>query len=175
MNHIEIEHRGKTYFKSNGKWHLYTGERKPEMDDVLNEKLSILEDEKLLVGEINGEIFVFDRDLPVADNEVMFWSLSRDRFLDLDRAYAKAAVLIVERKDRKLAINKYRNSAVVRHRLRFQRMGKMYTGIRESVKAVPRVTHCWSCKCSLTSGAFPECIACGWILCECGACGCGRR
>ena len=42
---------------------------------------------------------------------------------------------------------------------------------RESLP--PRVTHCWSCKDSLDSTIDLECCGCGWILCACGACGCG--
>jgi hypothetical protein len=36
-----------------------------------------------------------------------------------------------------------------------------------------RVTHCYSCKMHLESDLFMECSACRWIVCICGACGCG--
>ena len=36
-----------------------------------------------------------------------------------------------------------------------------------------RVTHCYSCKRHLDSKVFLECSACHWIICGCGACGCG--
>lgn len=36
-----------------------------------------------------------------------------------------------------------------------------------------RATHCYSCQCSLDSSINLECGTCGWILCTCGACGCG--
>lgn len=175
MTRIELEHEGKKYFKSNGKWYSRLGERQPEMDAVLDRKLSILEDAKLWVGEVDGEIFVFDSEVPPSDNAVTFWSVSKDRFADLNRAHARAAARILEGEDRKIAIEKYRKSVVVRHRLRFHRMGKKYIGIRESSRQVPRDTHCWSCSRSITSDGYPECIECGWILCECGACGCGKR
>jgi hypothetical protein len=35
-----------------------------------------------------------------------------------------------------------------------------------------RFTHCYSCKRNLNSIEFQLCDACGWIRCECGACGC---
>ena len=38
----------------------------------------------------------------------------------------------------------------------------------------PRQAHCWYCKVSLDNSIDYECNNCGWILCECGACGCGR-
>lgn len=37
-----------------------------------------------------------------------------------------------------------------------------------------RVTHCWSCKGHLDNSVDVECATCGWIVCDCGACGCGR-
>lgn len=35
-----------------------------------------------------------------------------------------------------------------------------------------RATHCYSCKSSITMPNL-ECTSCNWIICECGACGCG--
>lgn len=37
-----------------------------------------------------------------------------------------------------------------------------------------RVTHCWSCKSHLDNSVDVECVSCMWIICVCGACGCGR-
>lgn len=36
-----------------------------------------------------------------------------------------------------------------------------------------RETHCYSCKGDLDNAEDLECAACGWIICSCGACGCG--
>lgn len=36
-----------------------------------------------------------------------------------------------------------------------------------------RITHCWRCTSPLDSSIDLECTMCGWILCYCGACGCG--
>lgn len=36
-----------------------------------------------------------------------------------------------------------------------------------------RVTHCYNCKKGLDNKLFFECTACQWIICTCGACGCG--
>jgi hypothetical protein len=38
-----------------------------------------------------------------------------------------------------------------------------------------RITHCWFCKKELDNAIDIECSACGWILCQCGACGCGFK
>ena len=49
----------------------------------------------------------------------------------------------------------------------------------EGVREVPqgqlrrhRHSHCWHCKKHLDTGVDVQCIACGWMLCHCGACGC---
>ena len=36
-----------------------------------------------------------------------------------------------------------------------------------------RVTHCYACKAALDNSIKLECTACNWIICSCGACGCG--
>jgi hypothetical protein len=36
-----------------------------------------------------------------------------------------------------------------------------------------RLTHCYGCKHDLDNEVDVECVACGWIVCRCGACGCG--
>ena len=36
-----------------------------------------------------------------------------------------------------------------------------------------RITHCWSCASRLDNAIDLECSGCKWIICACGACGCG--
>ncbi len=61
-----------------------------------------------------------------------------------------------------------------RHRLRLEKLGKPYLGVQPATRARQhRVTHCYACKRSLDNTIDVECVACGWILCSCGACGCG--
>lgn len=36
-----------------------------------------------------------------------------------------------------------------------------------------RTTHCYRCKSNLDNSINLECSACRWIVCYCGACGCG--
>ena len=38
-----------------------------------------------------------------------------------------------------------------------------------------RVTHCYACKELLDNSIDLECTACNWIICSCGACGCGWK
>jgi hypothetical protein len=40
-------------------------------------------------------------------------------------------------------------------------------------KGQHREAHCWRCKSPLDSDDDLACVICRWMLCECGACGCG--
>lgn len=61
-----------------------------------------------------------------------------------------------------------------RHRAKVAETNKQYLGVRLAQGGRrKRVTHCYSCKSALDNSINLECKACGWILCSCGACGCG--
>ncbi len=52
--------------------------------------------------------------------------------------------------------------------------GKPYRGLsRPTGGWRRRVTHCYTCHAHLDNSSDVECVSCGWILCHCGACGCG--
>lgn len=61
-----------------------------------------------------------------------------------------------------------------RHKERLDQMGLLYSGVR-ALRAGRRQrnAHCYACKEPLNSLAEFECDQCRWILCDCGACGCG--
>ena len=61
---------------------------------------------------------------------------------------------------------------IARHAEEFRRKGiSVPVTIRRSSKK-RRITHCYACKSHLDNAITPECASCGWIICECGACGC---
>lgn len=61
-----------------------------------------------------------------------------------------------------------------RHALFLRKMGRTNHGVQAANSTkVKRVTHCYSCRNQLDSQVDIECSACQWILCTCGACGCG--
>ena len=62
-----------------------------------------------------------------------------------------------------------------RHKARLEKLGRKYQGVRLATHGSlrRRITHCYNCKHGLDNSIDIECIACGWILCKCGACGCG--
>ena len=63
--------------------------------------------------------------------------------------------------------------AIQKHKEYLIKIGKPYSGVNLETTKVHRVTHCYSCKENLDSDFHIECNACGWLICECGACGCG--
>jgi hypothetical protein len=71
------------------------------------------------------------------------------------------------------------NYPIVVHKFFLEQLGIPYKGTRtpeESKKISPtRTSWCWNCKRPLTSQVNLECCACDWILCQCGACGCGHN
>ena len=62
-----------------------------------------------------------------------------------------------------------------RHKERLEKLGKEYLGVRPATHDPlrRRVTHCYVCRKHLDNSIDIECVKCDWILCTCGACGCG--
>lgn len=61
-----------------------------------------------------------------------------------------------------------------KHKMFLREKGIPYNGVRPETKNRPhRSTHCWACKEHLDNTMQVECATCGWIICKCGACGCG--
>lgn len=68
-----------------------------------------------------------------------------------------------------------RRSAVEgKHKTRLNSLGISYLGISSPhIIKKDRITRCYACKKDLDNTIDIECKACGWIICSCGACGCG--
>jgi hypothetical protein len=64
-------------------------------------------------------------------------------------------------------------SAIERHKEHLANLGIEYRGVRFSGAEQQRSTHCYSCKAHLDSRMNIQCASCGWLICSCGACGCG--
>lgn len=62
---------------------------------------------------------------------------------------------------------------ISKHRAHVSRVGVPYLGTRRSTGKSIRKTHCWKCTIPIDNITFFECVSCGWIICDCGACGCG--
>lgn len=42
-----------------------------------------------------------------------------------------------------------------------------------TINKANRIANCYVCRAPLNNAVEVECAECGWILCNCGACGCG--
>jgi hypothetical protein len=61
---------------------------------------------------------------------------------------------------------------VERHRVFLEKQGK--TGDAKIIEPRSnRAAHCYACECNLSSKSNLECTNCSWLICKCGACGCG--
>ncbi len=79
-----------------------------------------------------------------------------------------------EREEQIARQEKERLDLIARHEAFVAKSGKTYQGFITSNKVRnPRITHCYSCYEDLDSRADVECKICGWLVCNCGACGCG--
>ena len=58
------------------------------------------------------------------------------------------------------------------HKKYLESKGILYEGVSVSFKSV-RNTHCYSCKEKISTYTNLICNSCNWIICNCGACGCG--
>ena len=97
----------------------------------------------------------------------------KDRWSDM-KAELQRQLNAVANEQEKVAHEKKKQQAINNHRHFLDSRGIPYQGISEvSPEKRHRVAHCYSCKDELDNSINPECTACKWILCDCGACGCG--
>lgn len=69
---------------------------------------------------------------------------------------------------------KYKEHVIEKHKTQLQKIGVEYKGVKISNEKKPRrTTHCYACKSNLDNYFDIECQVCKWIICDCGACGCG--
>ena len=96
------------------------------------------------------------------------------RTLELIEQKETAERELREREARISRQERERLELIARHEAFVAKSGKTYQGFITSSKVRnPRITHCYSCFEDLDSRADVECKACGWLVCNCGACGCG--
>ena len=66
-----------------------------------------------------------------------------------------------------------RTKVVENHKEFIEKLGKPYVGVSKTKQKKHRTPNCYSCTEKLDNVRDDECNACGWIICKCGACGCG--
>jgi hypothetical protein len=86
-------------------------------------------------------------------------------------AYCHFAQIDIEAEWRRMEAE--RQAVVDAHQRFLACRGLPLASTRRSSGRLRRVTHCYNCKSNLDNAVDVECEACGWIICSCGACGCG--
>ena len=89
------------------------------------------------------------------------------------RRFYSSKISSVEEKPA-FSFHEYREQAMTNHREKMSNLHKPYQGtVKPQPKRAKRKTYCYSCKKPLNSDLDQECMTCKWMLCHCGACGCG--
>jgi hypothetical protein len=78
-----------------------------------------------------------------------------------------------DRRQQQELVERRRREAIEKHKAYLTKNKKHYAGITEGSTKRHRVAHCYSCKENLDSSLHIECNSCTWLICYCGACGCG--
>ncbi len=89
-------------------------------------------------------------------------------FLQTDRARARS-----EMEKRAELIEEKKRQAIQKHKEFIEKLGFDYQGVQPLEAKHRRITHCYGCKADLDSKINIQCASCGWLICSCGACGCG--
>ena len=84
-----------------------------------------------------------------------------------------ADFLTIDRERRIRELEEKRNNVIEKHKAFVTNLGVNYHGTELINTRKGRKTHCYRCKRKLDSATGIQCALCHWIICSCGACGCG--
>lgn len=70
------------------------------------------------------------------------------------------------------ALAEFDGPVVENHSAYLGRIGKPAANLQEASSSYLRTTQCHRCTSPIDTDFNLECAACGWIVCNCGACGC---
>jgi hypothetical protein len=158
-------------------------------------------DSQLWVGVIlsTDALIVYDPSIQVeGQSQIIVYSVGRELIRQFDPIKIRSMVNTVHGERRDDSLRKYaewkqlaglrieaerlrieveadikRQFIIARHKSFLEEKGKPYEGTNARRVMRHRLTYCWSCKQHLDNDIDIECAACGWIICNCGACGCG--
>jgi hypothetical protein len=101
-------------------------------------------------------------------------ALAIEQYLQWKEVKGKEFLRLEPERDQRRAVEAIeRKEAIARHRAQIEKLGFEYRGVEEFSDKQHRATHCYRCKKGLLSTLHIKCMRCGWLICECGACGCG--
>jgi hypothetical protein len=92
-------------------------------------------------------------------NDIFLFDIDKQEILHYDRAKARELFI------------KAQSDVTVQKILKIYDNWQVRIG-RKNSQIPARRTHCWKCWENLNSRQYQKCEKCGWIICDCGACGC---
>jgi PP-loop superfamily ATP-utilizing enzyme len=84
-----------------------------------------------------------------------------------------ADFLTIDRERHIRELEEKRNNVIEKHKEFVEKLGVKYHGTELINTGKGRKTRCYRCKRKLDSEIDIQCALCHWIICLCGACGCG--
>lgn len=151
----------------------------PRMVYLFNTDSSVMKEyERDFARSLLATVRGADRDTAVAIYEKWYATNGED-FLHKDEPRRKKAT--EERNQRELIQEERRvaraearqREAIEKHKQYLTRHKIEYKGAVIVASKAHRATHCYACKDELDSQLHIQCQSCGWLICYCGACGCG--
>ena len=141
--------------------------------------------DKYWIGKVGNAFFIYDTEIQSGEIEtVTLFSYSFDQPVKLDKNLVRQRIYKVPPENENLndILRRYRNwkqfyrSELEKINSEFildttEFLNNVQSGV---VKAYwGRKAHCYKCATSLTGKRGNICRKCFWIICSCGACGCG--
>ncbi len=132
-------------------------------------------------------LIVIVRDAVLSNSsDLAVFSVDQDRVVQGRREFLREFTVgsALSQSDVELAVESFKNFPLrqrqaeldAKNKAFLERLGKAFAGTRpRSPDREVRATHCYACAKQLKSDVEFECSACSWLLCDCGACGCGYQ
>lgn len=126
-----------------------------------------------------GLIAVSKLHLDSCPHMINIYIADEDRVVDWSRDHLRESCrgVGVSRKSMEYVVQKYMahpfRAEEGRHQVRLAKMGFEYKGITFSGKGSYHKSVCWSCRNRVAADNSLICMACHWVICSCGSCGCG--
>ena len=120
-----------------------------------------------------GPIVVSERDISSSDDGLFDAFVVHDRVTKRFNANGLRKLIQPKGMTQEQAVEVLDAYVTINHQNYLRKVGKPSASLRPAERSSGRNTHCFRCKTHLESGSHFECSACGWLVCTCGACGCG--
>ncbi len=140
-------------------------------EDVKKLILSVPLDDKWRKNMLNRLSSAFNQFIQQKEHEI--WKKNTEIRIQKEEEVRKQE-RIKKIEEERQELEKKQQEARINHQKRLVFLGLNYLGVSAKVFGKKhRTPFCWNCKKPLDNDIDEECNVCGWILCHCGACGCG--